>query len=68
MRRLLAQLDGLYMVDTSCDDDLVPFYERFGMMQGNAMARRNYAAQKGREEGEEGKVGADRLSGNNFTP
>ncbi|OLV17823.1 hypothetical protein BOO71_0007741 [Deinococcus marmoris] len=26
MENLLAQLDGLYMIDTACDDDLVPFY------------------------------------------
>jgi ribosomal protein S18 acetylase RimI-like enzyme len=28
---LLAELDGLYMVDLSCDEDLVPFYERLGL-------------------------------------
>ena len=47
MTRLLAQLDGLYMIDTACDDDLVPFYERFGMRRGNAMIRRDYARQSG---------------------
>lgn len=50
VRVLLSQLEGLYMVDTACDDDLVPFYERFGMMRGNAMVRRNYAAQRGPTE------------------
>ena len=30
MRRLLAQLDHLYMVDVCCDADLEPFYRRFG--------------------------------------
>ncbi|CAM3809978.1 GNAT family N-acetyltransferase [Deinococcus frigens] len=45
---LLAQLDGLYMIDTACDDDLVPFYERLGMTRGNAMIRRDYARQNGR--------------------
>lgn len=48
MENLLAQLDGLYMIDTACDDDLVPFYERFGMMRGNVMIRRDYASQRGR--------------------
>ena len=47
VRLLLSQLEGLYMVDTACDDDLVPFYERFGMTRGNAVARRNDAAQSG---------------------
>jgi ribosomal protein S18 acetylase RimI-like enzyme len=30
MRRLLAQLDHLYMVDVCCDADLEPFYRRLG--------------------------------------
>ncbi len=48
MENLLGQLDGLYMIDTACDDDLMPFYERFGMMRGNAMIRRDYANQHGK--------------------
>ena len=47
MDSLFAQLEGLYMIDTSCDDDLVPFYERFGMGRGNAMVRRDYTRQNG---------------------
>jgi ribosomal protein S18 acetylase RimI-like enzyme len=30
IRRLLLQLDGLYMIDLSCDAALEPFYERLG--------------------------------------
>jgi ribosomal protein S18 acetylase RimI-like enzyme len=30
MRRLLLRLDGLYMVDLSCDSGVEAFYERFG--------------------------------------
>ncbi len=30
MRRLLAKLESLYMVDLSCDAELEPFYARFG--------------------------------------
>jgi ribosomal protein S18 acetylase RimI-like enzyme len=30
MRRLLAQLDQLYMVDLSCDANLEPFYRALG--------------------------------------
>ena len=41
-RRLLVQLDGLYMVDLSCDEDVVPFYERFGLIRLDAaMGLRN---------------------------
>ena len=50
MRSLLEGLDGLYMVDTACDEDLVPFYERFGLRRGTAMVRRDYARQAGRPE------------------
>ena len=45
-----ARLDGIYMVDTCCDDELVPFYERFGMRCGVAMMRRDFSAQSGRLE------------------
>ncbi len=44
VRRLLAQLDRLYMVDVVCDPELVPFYERFGMTPLAGMARRNRSA------------------------
>ncbi|GGM01252.1 GNAT family N-acetyltransferase [Deinococcus aerophilus] len=47
MEHLLAQLGGLYTIDTACDDELVPFYARFGMARGNAMIRRDYARQNG---------------------
>lgn len=48
LRRLKTELGELYMIDTACDDDLVPFYERFGMGRSNAMILRNYAAQSGK--------------------
>ena len=41
VRRLLAQLERLYMVDVVCNPELVPFYERFGMTPLAGMARRN---------------------------
>jgi ribosomal protein S18 acetylase RimI-like enzyme len=44
VRRLLALLEGRYMVDLCCDDELVPFYERFGMIRLTAMARRTPGA------------------------
>ncbi len=42
MRQMLLHYADLYAIDTSCDDQLVPFYEHFGMAQGNAMLIRNY--------------------------
>lgn len=42
--RLLARLDGVYMIDLCCDADVVPFYERLGLVRGIAMMRRNRAA------------------------
>lgn len=44
---VMAELGDPYMIDTACNDDLVPFYKRFGMVRGNAMIRRNYARQDG---------------------
>ena len=35
------------MVDLCCDEDLVPFYERFGMSRGIGMAIRNRDALAG---------------------
>jgi len=37
MRRLLARLEGLYMVDLMCDPPLQAFYARFGMVPGTGM-------------------------------
>ncbi len=31
VRRMLALLESRYMVDLCCDEELAPFYERFGM-------------------------------------
>jgi ribosomal protein S18 acetylase RimI-like enzyme len=42
MRQMLVHYKDLYAIDTSCDDELVPFYERFGMARANAMFVRNY--------------------------
>ena len=45
MRRVLERVEHLYMVDLSCDRDLVPFYERFGMRRWDAaMGLRNREA------------------------
>jgi GNAT superfamily N-acetyltransferase len=52
VRRILQRLGDLYMVDLACDRELAPFYERFGLVSGHAMLRRNYPAQSGRRKGD----------------
>ncbi len=41
VRRMLTELEGRYMVDLTCDPELVPFYERLGLTRHDAMIRRN---------------------------
>jgi ribosomal protein S18 acetylase RimI-like enzyme len=44
-RRLLGALDGLYMVDVVCDEDVAPFYEALGLTRHDtALGLRNRAA------------------------
>lgn len=48
VKRMLGQLENFYMVDLACDEDLIPFYEKFGLKKLVAMAgRRNYEKQSG---------------------
>jgi len=47
VRRMLAKVEHLYMVDLVCDKELVPFYETFGMRSAHAMVVRNYDRQSG---------------------
>jgi ribosomal protein S18 acetylase RimI-like enzyme len=45
VRRLLAEVGDLYMVDLCCDEDVVAFYERLGLHRWDAgMGLRNYGA------------------------
>ena len=46
VRQMLARLRQLYMVDLVCDDDLEPFYARFGLRRYTAMILRNYDRQR----------------------
>jgi len=48
VRRMLAKLESLYMVDLVCDEDLASFYERFGLKSARAMAKRDFTHQSGR--------------------
>jgi predicted N-acetyltransferase YhbS len=40
VRRVLAEVGDLYGVDVCCDDDVVPYYRRFGFQQVNGMVLR----------------------------
>ena len=42
--RILTQLEDFYMVDVICDPELIPFYERFGMVPLAGLGRRNRSA------------------------
>jgi ribosomal protein S18 acetylase RimI-like enzyme len=41
VRRALDAIGDLYMIDLVCDEDLMPFYERFGMFRWNAAIKRS---------------------------
>lgn len=45
--RMLEELKDIYMIDLCCEEDLVPYYEQFGMMKASAMVFRNYKMQSG---------------------
>ena len=47
VRRMLKRLEGFYMVDLLCDQELQPFYARLGMQQTSGMMLRNYGRQLG---------------------
>lgn len=47
-RRMLATLEGFYMVDLICDPDLQPFYEKVGGHRYSGMIWRNYDRQAGK--------------------
>ena len=42
VRRMLEELQQLYMIDLLCDEDVQPFYERFEMRRAQGMFIRNY--------------------------
>ncbi|MDG2424891.1 MAG: GNAT family N-acetyltransferase [Phycisphaerales bacterium] len=47
VRRLLKRCKGFYMVDVCCDEDVVPFYRRFGMIEVKGMCQRSFDFQSG---------------------
>ncbi|MCK9524690.1 MAG: GNAT family N-acetyltransferase [Limnochordia bacterium] len=42
VRRALAELQHLYMIDLCCDQELQPYYEKLGMHPSFGMIYRNY--------------------------
>lgn len=46
VRRMLAKLRHLYMIDLMCDPDVQPFYERLGLRPSTGMIIRNYDRQR----------------------
>lgn len=47
VRRMLDRLGGLYMVDLLCDEQLIAFYEKFGMRRATGAMLRDYKYQAG---------------------
>ncbi len=47
VQRLQEELKHLYMVDLLCDEDLIPYYEKLGMMKATGALIRNYDRQNG---------------------
>ena len=47
MRKMLALLNHLNCIDLTCDQELQPFYERFGMLRSQGMVIRKHLNQRG---------------------
>ena len=47
VRRVLAELGDLYMVDVTCDPDVVPFYRALGLRPATAASLRRGSLQSG---------------------
>lgn len=45
--KMLETLKNHYMIDLSCDDDKIAFYENKGFFKANCMVMRNYEKQPG---------------------
>ncbi len=47
VEKLKVELSHLYMIDLLCDEDLIPYYEKLGMMKAQGVCLRNYDRQSG---------------------
>ncbi len=43
LKEMLKQLESITCVDLTCDEELQPFYEKFGMLRSSGMVLRKYA-------------------------
>ncbi len=48
VKRMLAKLEGYYMIDICCDESLQKFYGKFGLKKHSSMIFRNYSKQGGK--------------------
>ena len=47
MRRTLDRFKDFYMIDLICDEKLIPYYKRLGMIPCHGMTVRNFESQPG---------------------
>lgn len=47
MQRMLSKLSHINCIDLTCDPEMQPFYERFGMLKSEGMVIRRYLQQAG---------------------
>lgn len=47
IKRIQKELKHLYMVDLLCDQELISYYEKLGMMKAQGACMRNYDRQSG---------------------
>jgi ribosomal protein S18 acetylase RimI-like enzyme len=47
VNRMIEQLNGIYMIDLTCDTDVQPFYKSAGMQPMSGMMIRNFDYQSG---------------------
>lgn len=47
VEKMKEKLKDFYMVDILCDKDLIPYYEKLGMMKASGVCVRNYERQGG---------------------
>ncbi len=45
--KMKEELSHLYMIDLLCDEELIPYYEKQGMMKATGVVIRNYENQNG---------------------
>lgn len=49
VKKMLEELKDFYMVDLCCDENLLSFYKKLGMIKSQGMIHRNYKYQCGRD-------------------